>query len=125
MSEESPPTDATTPGPSPGDADTKSAGFADAPADAGSTQPLTFSSFVVSLSTSALILMGEQIDPQQPPQNANLPQAKEIIDILSILQEKTHGNLLAEEETILRDMLYALRMKYVDRASGSQSAPAT
>jgi hypothetical protein len=79
--------------------------------------PVTFSSFVISLGSSSLMLMGEQLDPQQKPIPVNLPQAKEIIDLLSILEDKTKGNLTAEEQTVLRDMLYALRMKYVTLAS--------
>src|SRR6185436_7168781 len=51
--------------------------------------PVTFASFVFSLGTSALMLMGEQIDPQQPKIPMNLAQAKEIIDILSVLEGKT------------------------------------
>ena len=47
----------------------------------------------------------------------NLPQAKEIIDLLSVLEDKTKGNLTPDEQTVLRDMLYALRMKYVTLAS--------
>lgn len=75
--------------------------------------PVTFSSFVISLGSSALMLMGERLDPRQEAMPVNLPQAKEIIDLLSILEEKTKGNLTSEEQTVLRDMLYALRMKYV------------
>src|SRR5579885_37189 len=84
--------------------------------------PVTFSSFVFSLSTSAMMLMGEQLDPAQPRVPVNLAQAKEIIDILSMLEEKTRGNLSGDEQAVLPDMLYALRMKYVDMASGK---PAT
>ena len=83
--------------------------------------PVTFPSFVFSLSTSALMLMGEQLDPRQGKIPVNLPQAKEIIDILSVLEAKTKGNLDAEEQQMLTDMLYALRMKYVDLASGKKS----
>jgi hypothetical protein len=79
--------------------------------------PVTFSSFVISLGSSSLMLMGEQLDPQQTPIPVNLPQAKEIIDLLSVLEDKTKGNLTPEEQTVLRDMLYALRMKYVTLAS--------
>ena len=79
--------------------------------------PVTFSSFVISLGSSSLMLMGEQLDPQQPSIPVNLPQAKEIIDLLSVLEEKTKGNLTVDEQTVLRDMLYALRMKYVTLAS--------
>lgn len=63
------------------------------------------------------MLMGEQLDPQQTSMPVNLPQAKEIIDLLSVLEEKTKGNLTSDEQTVLRDMLYALRMKYVTLAS--------
>lgn len=79
--------------------------------------PVTFSSFVISLGSSSLMLMGEQLDPQQSPMPVNLPQAKEIIDLLSVLEDKTKGNLTSDEQTVLRDMLYALRMKYVTLAS--------
>jgi Domain of unknown function (DUF1844) len=83
----------------------------------GTGIPVTFSSFVISLGSSSLMLMGEQLDPQQPPMPVNLPQAKEIIDLLSVLEEKTKGNLTTEEQAVLRDMLYALRMKYVSLAA--------
>lgn len=79
--------------------------------------PVTFSSFVISLGSSSLMLMGEQLDPQHAPMPVNLPQAKEIIDLLSVLEDKTKGNLTSDEQTVLRDMLYALRMKYVTLAS--------
>ena len=85
--------------------------------EAGSGVPVTFASFVISLGSSSLMLMGEQLDPQQPAMPVNLPQAKEIIDLLSVLDAKTKGNLSTEEQTVLRDMLYALRMKYVSLTS--------
>ncbi len=80
--------------------------------------PLAFSSFVFSLGTSALMLMGEKLSPDQPHAPVNLPQAKEIVDILSILEEKTKGNLTSDEAAVMKDMLYTLRMKYVEAASG-------
>jgi hypothetical protein len=86
-------------------------------AESGSGVPVTFASFVISLGSSSLMLMGEQLDPQQPAMPVNLPQAKEIIDLLSVLDVKTKGNLTTEEQTVLRDMLYALRMKYVSLTS--------
>jgi hypothetical protein len=88
-----------------------------APSQEAPALPVTFSSFVVSLGSSSLMLMGEQLDPHQTPMPVNLPQAKEIIDLLSVLEDKTKGNLISEEQTVLRDMLYALRMKYVTLAS--------
>jgi Domain of unknown function (DUF1844) len=85
----------------------------------GSGMPVTFGSFVISLGSSSLMLMGEQLDPQQPAMPVNLPQAKEIIDLLSVLEAKTKGNLTTDEQAVLRDMLYALRMKYVSLTSKS------
>ena len=98
----------------------EAASSADAASEASRTTPVppvTFSSFVISLGSSSLMLMGEQLDPQQSPMPVNLPQAKEIIDLLSVLEDKTKGNLTSDEQTVLRDMLYALRMKYVTLAS--------
>jgi hypothetical protein len=99
----------------------------DQPSGGGShpSEAVTFSSFVFSLGTSALMLMGEQIDPQQTRLPVNLSQAKEIIDILSVLETKTRGNLTSQEQSVLDEMLYALRMKYVDLASGSHPTPAS
>ena len=85
----------------------------------GSGIPVSFSSFVISLGSSSMMLMGEQLDPQQPPMPPNLPQAKDIIDLLSVLEQKTTGNLTTEEQAVLRDMLYALRMKYVSLTAKS------
>ena len=87
------------------------------PSQAPPPPPVTFSSFVISLGSSSLMLMGEQLDPNQASIPVNLPQAKEIIDLLSVLEDKTKGNLTPDEQTVLRDMLYALRMKYVTLAS--------
>ena len=106
--------------PSPAPAPSKEATTASRPdSGAGSGVPVTFASFVISLGSSSLMLMGEQLDPQQPAMPVNLPQAKEIIDLLSVLEEKTKGNLTTDEQAVLRDMLYALRMKYVSLTSKS------
>lgn len=88
----------------------------------GGHEPVTFSGFIFSLGSSALMLMGESLDPQQPNPPVNLPQAKEIIDILSLLESKTRGNLSQDEQAVLTDMLYTLRMKYVDMASGKRTS---
>ncbi len=83
--------------------------------------PVNFSSFVISMGSSALMLMGEQLDPQQPAMPLNLPQAKEVIDLLSMLEEKTRGNLTSDEQVVMKDMLYALRMKFVSLTSGKST----
>ncbi|MDH5428840.1 MAG: DUF1844 domain-containing protein [Nitrospirota bacterium] len=110
----------TPPAPEPSQA----AQFQTSPSESDSLPPmppLSFSSFVFSLGTSSLMLMGESLDPQQPSSPVNLPQAKEIIDILSMLEEKTKGNLSSEEASVIGDMLYTLRMKYVTATSGVSS----
>ena len=95
---------------------TPSAAARNEPSHTHQAPPVSFSSFIISLGSSSLMLMGEQLDPQQPSIPINLPQAKEIIDLLSVLEDKTKGNLTSDEQTVLRDMLYALRMKYVTLA---------
>jgi hypothetical protein len=74
---------------------------------------VTFSAFVYSLSTSALVHLGEIPEPITDKMDKNLPLAKQTIDILGILQEKTKGNLTQEEENLLNNFLYDLRMRYV------------
>ena len=113
----SPGADRPSPGSSPPQAAEKEAQPSSAGAETAGGLPVTFASFVISLGSSSLMLMGEQLDPQQPAMPVNLPQAKEIIDLLSVLDVKTKGNLTTEEQAVLRDMLYALRMKYVSLTS--------
>jgi len=74
---------------------------------------VNFSNFVLSLGTSAILHFGEMPDPASGKQEKNLPMAKHTIDVLNMLREKTSGNLEAEEEKLLSDLLYQLRMKYV------------
>lgn len=73
----------------------------------------TFSTFIYSLSTSALIHLGEIPEPTTQKMAKNIPLAKQTIDILGILQEKTKGNLTQDEEPLLNNILYDLRMRYV------------
>ena len=74
---------------------------------------INFATFVVSLNASALLNLGAIEDPASGAKNKNLPMAKQTIDILSMLQEKTVGNLSEEEESLLKNILYDLRMMYV------------
>ena len=78
---------------------------------------LTFQSFIYSLASSALMLLGGEAKEGSEPTPPNLQQASEIIEILTLLQEKTKGNLTAEEDSLLKDMLYTLRITYVERAA--------
>ena len=70
--------------------------------------------FVMSLASSVLVHLGEIEHPESRERAANLPLAKQTIDILGMLREKTRGNLTQEEAQLLDNLLYDLRMKYVD-----------
>ena len=74
---------------------------------------LDFSGFILSLNTSALIHLGEIPDPESKQRMVNLPAAKHTIDILEIINEKTKGNLTNEEQKLIEDVVYELRMKYI------------
>ena len=74
---------------------------------------INFATFVVSLSSSALIHLGIATDPMTGEQKKDLPIAKQTIDMLAMLQEKTRGNLTEEEAQLMESMLYDLRMRYV------------
>jgi hypothetical protein len=87
---------------------------ADNGADADPAVPIDFTTFVLSLSSSAAIHLGLAPHPERPDCCRSLPMAKQTIDILVLLQEKTKGNLTGEEERMLAEVLYNLRMAYVD-----------
>jgi len=74
---------------------------------------INFATFVVSLNASALLHLGAIEDPASGTRDKSLPMAKQTIDILSMLQEKTVGNLSEEEESLLKNILYDLRIMYV------------
>ena len=78
---------------------------------------VNFSTFVFSLNASALLHLGMIEDPATGQKSKNLPMAKQTIDILSMLAEKTSGNLSQNEENLLKSMLYDLRIAYVKATS--------
>jgi len=77
---------------------------------------INFTSLILSLSTSALIQLGEIEDPFTQKQSKNLPIAKQTIDLIGMLREKTKGNLTLEEEKFVEQILFDLRMRYVKAA---------
>ena len=77
---------------------------------------LSFSSFILGLSTQALMYMGEVAGPGQSLPT-DLAAAKEMIDILTMLQQKTTGNLDSNEHEMIESILFDLRMRYVELAS--------
>jgi len=85
----------------------------DAEGEAFPLPEVNFPTFVFSLSSSALFHFGEVPDPNTGATEKNLSMAKHTIDILGMLEEKTKGNLTGDEEQLLKNILYDLRMRYV------------
>lgn len=81
---------------------------------------IDFATFVLSLSHSALLHLGEAPHPETNKVEQNLPLAKQDIDILAMLEDKTKGNLNGDEERLLAQVLFDLRMRYVERAKGTK-----
>ncbi|HSB05312.1 MAG TPA: DUF1844 domain-containing protein [Thermodesulfobacteriota bacterium] len=77
---------------------------------------INFTNFLLSISTSALFQLGEIPDPTTKQSVKELPLAKQTIDLIGMLKEKTKGNLTPEEEKLIEYVLYDLRMRYVKAA---------
>lgn len=75
---------------------------------------INFSTFVVSLSTQALMHLGEIPNPSNGNVEKDFPVAKQMIDIVGMLKDKTRGNLNNNEEKLIEDILFDLRMRYVE-----------
>ena len=76
---------------------------------------VTFVGFVLSLAHTAAVHFGDIANPATgQPGEANLDAARQMIEILSLLEEKTRGNLTAEERQLLDQILYELRMRYIE-----------
>lgn len=74
--------------------------------------PIDFSSFVVSLASSAMLALGETANPESGKTEVNLPLARNTIDVLRVLEQKTKGNLEAEEDQLLETLLKDLEGRY-------------
>jgi hypothetical protein len=83
---------------------------------------LDFSTFVLSLATSAQVGLGAVPHPETNKSAQNIPAAKQMIDILAILQEKTKGNLTESESTLLEQVLFNLRVHYVRTVEGQKKS---
>ena len=88
------------------------------------TSGISFAAFVLSLAHTTAVHFGDIPDPStgtaQPP---NLQAAQQMIDILALLEQKTRGNLTAEERQLLEQILYELRLRYIDAARSGAPAP--
>jgi hypothetical protein len=82
---------------------------------------IDFAAFVLSLATSAAVHFGDIPDPHSgEKQPVNLLAAAQMIEILTMLQEKTKGNLLPPESKLIDDLLYELRLRYVEAKDGEK-----
>ena len=87
-----------------------------ATAPSGSAQtapPVDFSTFLLSLASTAFIHLGKAPQPESGKLETNLVLARQGIEMLTMLREKTRGNLAEEESKLLEALLYDLRMHYV------------
>jgi len=82
---------------------------------------LSFTAFVLSLASTAAIHFGDLPDPVSGQRSeVNLDGAAQMIEILSLLEHKTRGNLTAEERQMLEQLLYELRMRFVEASAGAK-----
>jgi hypothetical protein len=80
---------------------------------------VTFTTFMVGLSTQALAALGEISDPVSGARSKDLEAAQQLIDIIGMLRDKTRGNLDPDEDGLIEAILFDLRMKYVELARQS------
>lgn len=108
---------------SPAAASAPEAAAAERRRDAGPEPPeepeVTFTTFMVGLSTQALAALGEISDPVSGARSKDLQAAQQLIDIIGMLREKTRGNLDRDEDGLIEAILFDLRMKYVELARQS------
>jgi hypothetical protein len=81
---------------------------------------LDFSALVLTLATTAQVGLGSMPNPQTRQSELNLPAAKQMIDILGLLKDKTKGNLSQDEQALLDSALFNLRMQYVRAMEGKK-----
>ena len=82
---------------------------------------ITFTGFVLSLATTAAVHFGDIADPHTGEEaEPNLQAAAQMIEIIAMLQEKTKGNLIEPEERLIDDLLYELRLRFVQAQQGER-----
>ena len=86
-----------------------------------SDEQLSFTAFVLSLASTAAIHLGDLPDPVSGEVSTpNLEGASQMIEILALLEQKTKGNLTAEERQVLEQVLYELRLRFVEVSGGGK-----
>ncbi len=84
-------------------------------------QGIDFYTFCLSLGSSAFVHLGDAPHPEGGEAGTNLVLAKQTIDILCMLQEKTRGNLSSEEDRFLENLLLDLKLRYVAKTTGKSA----
>ena len=80
---------------------------------------ITFTGFILSLATTAAVHFGDIADPNTGERaEPNLVAAAQMIELIAVLQEKTRGNLIEPEERLVDDLLYELRLRFVQAQQG-------
>lgn len=87
----------------------------DEPASEFAVEP-SFSFFVSTLGMQALVALGELANPATQEKKADLTQAQYLIEVLRMISDKTKGNLTQEEEAMMKDLVYDLQMKFVEKS---------
>ncbi len=82
---------------------------------------ITFSGFILSLATTAAVHFGDIADPNTGKKGEpDLAAASQMIELIALLQEKTRGNLIEPEERLIDDLLYELRLRFVQAQQGER-----
>jgi hypothetical protein len=80
-----------------------------------------FAAFIISLATTAAVHFGDIADPATgQPAEPNVVAAGQMIEVIAMLQQKTRGNLTPEEAKLVDDLLYELRLRFVEVQQGQK-----
>ena len=88
--------------------------MSESPAQESPFGPVDFASYVMSIASSAMITLGQLPDPATNLITIELDTARHLIDVLSMLEQKTTGNLDATEQKLVTSLLYDLRLGFVE-----------
>jgi hypothetical protein len=80
-------------------------------------RPIDFPAYVLGYYTQGLVLLGETPNPYTQKKEEDVESVRYIIDLLSMIEQKTKGNLSGEESQVLESVLYELRMKFMAKTS--------
>ena len=82
---------------------------------------ISFAGFILSLATTAAVHFGDLADPNTGErQEPDLLSAQQMIELIALLQEKTTGNLTPDEAKLVDDLLYELRLRFVQAQQGER-----